>query len=423
MNMRLYRLIPVFVVSLACLLHAQSPENEDLQKGLSETNGSPVEMVRILERHLKKYPKSAQRQDIEKTIAKAAVELRDERRIIEYGERVLKRDDSDLQILDRVTAALLSWSTTNPERATRALAYARRFETLIKPLENNPVEPREAAKHKEEIDRGLSRALLFQARALGILGKYDDAVPLARKSFECYPSENPAHEIGRWLAKAGRHAEAVTPLADALMIPDARAAESDRAEDRKELGESWKLSHNGSLAGLGDLLLAAYDRTSAIVAERTRKLRELDPNRDVTNPYQFTISKLGGGRLKLAELKGKVIVLDFWATWCGPCKAQHPLYEEVKKRFEKRSDVVFLAISADEDPSLVPAFLEQNHWSKNVYFEDGLARLMSVTSIPSTVVFDKEGQIASRMNGYLPERFVDMLSERIEGALGEESVK
>jgi thioredoxin-related protein len=79
--------------------------------------------------------------------------------------------------------------------------------------------------------------------------------------------------------------------------------------------------------------------------------------------------------------------------------------------------VIFLAISNDEDQSVVKPFLEQNKWSKKVYFEDGLATLLKVNSIPATIIFDKEGKIASRMNGFIPERFVDMLSERIKEAL------
>ena len=134
---------------------------------------------------------------------------------------------------------------------------------------------------------------------------------------------------------------------------------------------------------------------------------------------QFTISGLSGEKLPLASLKGKVIVMDFWATWCGPCRAQHPLYEEAKKRFKNRDDVVFLAIDTDEDHSLVKPFLEQNNWSQTVYFEDGLGQLLQVSSIPMTLIFDKEGRVFSRMNGFIPERFVDMLTERIQEALGE----
>ena len=419
------RLIPCLLLA-AALAFAQQPvatpaqqEEEDLQHSLSESNGSPIEIIHALERHLKKYPSTVKRREIDRTLTKSAIELRDDRRIIEYGERALKADPNDLQILDRVTGALLQSQTTNPEKAARALVYAKRFESIVLKVEAEKIERRDASRRQDEVDRGLSRAFLFQARAHGTLGHFDEAVGLARKSFDRYASENAAHEAGRWLAKAGRHQEAAEMFANALMVPDARATEADRADDRKSLGDSWTKA-KGSEAGLGDVILAAYDRTNALIAERNRKLKALDPNRDVTNPIQYTISDLSGTPLKLTDLKGKVLVLDFWATWCGPCRAQYPLYEEVKKRFKHRDDVMFLAISTDEDPSLVKPFLEEMKWNKNVYFDDGLARLMAVANIPSTIVFDKQGQLASRMNGYLPDRFVDMLTERIQSALGED---
>ena len=53
-------------------------------------------------------------------------------------------------------------------------------------------------------------------------------------------------------------------------------------------------------------------------------------------------------------------------------------------------------------------FLEQQKWTKkNVYFEDGLQKLLQVNDIPTTIIFDKRGRIASRMNGFLPDRFVE----------------
>ncbi len=110
---------------------------------------------------------------------------------------------------------------------------------------------------------------------------------------------------------------------------------------------------------------------------------------------------------------------DFWATWCGPCRAQHPLYEQVKERFKQNPDVVFLAVSTDEDRAAVPRFLAANKWSHEVWFEDGLSVHLRVSSIPTTLVLDRNGAVSSRLNGFIKDRFVDMLSDRIREALGE----
>src|SRR5256885_4232356 len=106
---------------------------------------------------------------------------------------------------------------------------------MVSKAEQKKADRRDRARRKDEVDRGLSRAFLFQARALGTLGKYDEAIALARKSFDRYASENAAHEAGRWLAKAGRDREAAEMFAAALMVPDTRATDTDRADDRKSM--------------------------------------------------------------------------------------------------------------------------------------------------------------------------------------------
>jgi thiol-disulfide isomerase/thioredoxin len=110
--------------------------------------------------------------------------------------------------------------------------------------------------------------------------------------------------------------------------------------------------------------------------------------------------------------------MDFWATWCGPCRGQHPLYEKVMARFKEREDVVFLFVDTDEDHTLVKPFLEGQGWTEKVYFDEGLQNLLQVSSIPTTLIFNKEGVMVDQMIGFLPDRFVDMLSERIQDALG-----
>ncbi len=100
-----------------------------------------------------------------------------------------------------------------------------------------------------------------------------------------------------------------------------------------------------------------------------------------------------------------------------PCRAQHPLYEQVKRHFEGNPNVTFISVNTDEDRELVGPFLEESHWNIPVYFEDGLSRLLRITSIPTTIIVDRRGDIASRMNGYNPERFVDILAERIQQTL------
>jgi hypothetical protein len=90
----------------------------------------------------------------------------------------------------------------------------------------------------------------------------------------------------------------------------------------------------------------------------------------------------------------------------------------VEDRFIQNADVVFVFVATDEDRELVAPFLKQQKWTAdNVFYEAGITRLLDISSIPTTIIVDKNGAIASRMNGYTPERFVDLLTERINASL------
>ncbi len=410
------------VLAAASALSAQEKDRDTseeaaLQHAMAEAGSSPADFIRVLEAHLAKFPKTERRAEIEGALAKAAMETDDSRRIIEYGERVLAREADDFKLLERVARALLE--TTDKDRAERALKYARRYEQVLVEIgKKKPSDRVSAADWRDQLDRALGRAYALQARATGNLGRYEEALALARKSYEMLPNAESAREIGRWLVHSGREAEAVAHYADAFVIPDPRQRDSDRAADRARLGELYRKLH-GSEKGLGDIVLEAYDRTTALLNERQLRLRQLDPNSQATNPMEFTLSGLNGDRLVMASLKGKVIILDFWATWCGPCRVQQPLYQRVKERFRGRDDVVFLSINTDEDRKGVSEFLEDNHWDKRVYFEDGLGAALHISSIPTAVLINRRGEIHSRMNGFIPDRFVEMLTERIQQALNE----
>jgi thiol-disulfide isomerase/thioredoxin len=410
-------IIAVAVSTLAFAQDAPKPsaadENKELVRALQESGSSSVDIIRVLEAFLKKYPNNVQRPQLERAIARAAVDTKDDERTIRWGEPALVHAPDDLLLVDRVARALLN--TRSSDNAEKSLKYSRMFEQAIRSAP--PPDGRDAGRKLEERDRALARALVYQARAQGFLGNNNEAERLASQAFSIYPSEEAARESSEALARMHREKDALERLADAFAVPDAHASESDRAADRHQLGEMYRKIHHNQ-KGLGDLILVAYDRTSTLTEERRKRLESMDPNLAANDVMQFTLAGLDGKKLPLSSLKGSVVILDFWATWCQPCRAQHPLYDQVKQRFKNRKDVVFLAIDTDEDRNLVVPFLKQQNWSADsVYFDDGLQRLLQVSSIPTTVLFDKQGRVVSRMNGYLPDKFVDQLSERIQSAL------
>jgi thiol-disulfide isomerase/thioredoxin len=408
------------ILIAACLqVVAQTPEGASLKRALSEVGKSPTELVLAIENHLKEYPNSPQRSELERALVMTAMDLNDDQRLITFGERVLSRDPNNLQLLEHVTTALLHQG--DQAHAERALDHARHFADLIQATyQNDKFEPGGGpaeAKRKDDYDRGRARALILQARAQGLLGHNQEAIQLAQSSYAIFPSVEAAREAARWLSAAGQDAEALQALAEVFSIAGLRSADAEDNGDRERMSELYRKLH-GSEAGLGDLILKTYDSTSAQLAARRAELRRLDPNAQIKEPSQFTLSGLDGDRLQLSSLRGKVVVIDFWATWCVPCREQHPLYEAVKAKFKDSDDVVFLAVDTDEDHSVVKPFLTQIKWSQKVYFEGGLQSLLQVSSIPTTIILNKQGDLFTRMIGYLPDRFVDMLTDRVNQALG-----
>lgn len=395
---------------------AQQPEpstqeQQDLMHAVSEGT-SPVDTIRALEAHLAKYPNTVQRADVERALAKAAIDTNDWPRIIKYGESAAATSADDFQLLDRLAYSFLT--VGGLENAAKAYKYARAFEDLVDKM---PVATgRDAARRQDEQERAIGHALMYQARARTLQNDGEDALRLVSRAFSAYPSEETAREWAEVLIRTGKPADAIVHLAEAFVIPDSFATDEKRQGDRLLLGELYAKQH-GSEKGLGDLVLSAYDRVSTIVETRHKKLLALDPNSALADPMEFTVTGLDGKKFQLASLKGKLVIMDFWATWCVPCRIQHPLYETLRQRFGGRSDVAFLEINGDEDHSVVEPFLTAEKWDKAVYFEDGLARLLNVMNIPTTILIGKDGRLASRMDGFDPSTFLEQMTGRIQSLL------
>ncbi len=416
---RLAILLALATMPLPAQVAPAPAEQQALRQALSEAGSSPVELARAIEHHLKLYPDSPQKPDLERALFKTAMDLNDDRRVLLYGEDVLARDPDNRQYLQALVAALLR--AGERPGVERALTHAHHLEELIRATYKDdkfvPGGGREVAKRKDEYDRALASALIFQARAQGLLDHKDDAIQLAESSYKLFPSVEGAREAARWLSASGQDREAIQYLAEAFTIAGLHSADLDGAHDRASLSELYS-KLNGSQAGLGDLILKTYDQTAQQLADRRAELRQFDPNNQLKDPLAFTLSAPDGDKLALSSLLGKVVVLDFWATWCGPCRAQHPLYEETKARFKDNPDVMFLSIDTDDNHALVKPFMESQKWTQKTYFDDGLQYLLQVSNIPTTIIFGKKGEVVDRMIGYLPDRFVDMLTERINDALG-----
>lgn len=140
------------------------------------------------------------------------------------------------------------------------------------------------------------------------------------------------------------------------------------------------------------------------------------------HPVKLTLTGLHGENISLRSLRGKVVVLNFWATWCVPCNAEMPLLVAAARQYA-RKNVVFLGASLDEasTQAKIPAFLEKYGVLYPVgtgATADDLQRLHMGVAVPATAFLDEDGQIRARILGQMrPEE----IQQRVDWLLRNET--
>jgi thiol-disulfide isomerase/thioredoxin len=125
----------------------------------------------------------------------------------------------------------------------------------------------------------------------------------------------------------------------------------------------------------------------------------------------FSLPDLAGGEVALAELRGRPVVIDFWATWCAPCERQVPVLNEFHAKHGERIPV--LGISVDADPNAVPAFVAEHEIRYRVLLGDeGLARDFGALGFPTLYVVRPDGSVHSSHVGVVsPEALEAAVAE------------
>ena len=263
-----------------------------------------------------------------------------------------------------------------------------------------------------------------------------------------------SYSLGETLNKTLRHQEAITVLQSAVGLLDrlgdrihfelAVAYEAtgqhqealkhyatsliDHLHDpaRKPL-ESLFAKVHGSFEGLNQYVLdhVTQPKTGGSVALGAPTALSLDEAilkaRGLASGEapEFNLETLAGESVRSADLKGKVVVLDFWATWCGPCIDELPQFQATVDRWADRPEVVFLAVSVDEDDDVVRGFMTKNEYDFPVARDGKVDDDFGVSAIPTIVLIGREGRIQYRHVGFDPD--VDMtqkLSDEIDFLLG-----
>jgi cytochrome c biogenesis protein CcmG, thiol:disulfide interchange protein DsbE len=121
---------------------------------------------------------------------------------------------------------------------------------------------------------------------------------------------------------------------------------------------------------------------------------------------EFSLRTVQGGEVKLADLQGKPVVINFWATWCPPCREEMPMFEKMARSLQGK--VVFLAVDYDEDLKVVADYVRQNGLSLPILLDPGgvINDRYYIRSFPTTFFVDSKGILRAQHIGGLDEALI-----------------
>jgi thiol-disulfide isomerase/thioredoxin len=128
----------------------------------------------------------------------------------------------------------------------------------------------------------------------------------------------------------------------------------------------------------------------------------VEPGMDRPAP-DFRLSDLKGVQVSLSGLKGKVVLLDFWATWCGPCRMSMPILEKLRER--RPNDFVLLAVNVGEDKDDVASYARERNIRSTILLDSTqiVGRVYGASSIPMQILIDREGVVRHVMVSFRPQ--------------------
>jgi thiol-disulfide isomerase/thioredoxin len=281
--------------------------------------------------------------------------------LVKYGNLLYAIDSTDAAIPAKISITLAS----NKKDAQTALRYARTAEratAVFRPVPvplNNGATLEEWNKERFTEDRQQNYYKNLRALALNALGwalcqtgQCAEAEIHLKKSIELSRSEQNLSHYARVLEKLGRSAEA------------------------EKITEEAKV----------------------VYAESLKRTFKNEPAKD------FELTTIEGQKIKLSDLKGKVVMIDFWATWCGPCKRSAPTLNKIYEKYKKQGlEILYISVDEQADLYKVAPFAREYKLKFPVLLDEGAREMYNVKVYPTTIFIDREGKVRYRDTGFTDE--------------------
>jgi thiol-disulfide isomerase/thioredoxin len=161
---------------------------------------------------------------------------------------------------------------------------------------------------------------------------------------------------------------------------------------------AWRYLGSGVLIWIGVVLLA-FAAGEVLKGDP----RPAAPRVNSQSP-DFTLNNLSGEQIRLSERHGKPVIVNFWATWCGPCVLEMPNLEKYYEKYPGQFDI--LAVNADEEKYRVESFVKDMRITFNILLDPGgaIEARYQVSAYPTSFILDKEGIIRIQHIGLLDEK-------------------
>ncbi len=405
----------------------------ELQKTISRSGNDRGALVRNLKEYLDHFPDAPRKAGVYRAIVESCQQLHDDTCALDYAERLIaiEPDDSEMMLL----AVDLLRQQKDDASLTRASGYVTRVLDRVEKATPDERPARESVADWQERESKL-RSVLYYMRGQVERAQqdYTAAAKDLDKSYSVEPNALAAELLGEIDELKKESAQAVAEYTLAFVLPEAGSTgKVDRQEVRMKLGNVWRQVH-GSDQGLGEEILATFDR---LEAERTAANRSAGlastatarnkaaneaANKTAKDAFAFVVRNVDGTQESLASLQGKVVVLSFWATWCGPCRLLEPMLIKVEKAYSNNPNIAFLAVNTDEDETQVAPFLAEEKWDIPIAYADGLDDFMKVETLPTVMIFGRDGKVMYRANGLDEESFTASITTAIQDALSSSSL-